>query len=120
MYNVIHRESLTIHGGVTTGMMVVVSSHPRPRNLNTPEQYVTDLLQMKVNEGVTMDAEALFEIFDMLEMDDLKAPRVLQIMEYARLKVGISFDDFNMYLEEAGVTSQDPGKLQHYWRCSWF
>ena len=72
-------------------MMQVVSSHPRPRNLNTPETYVLDLLQTKINEGVSLDEEALFEIFDMLEINELKDPRVLQIMEYARLKVGASY-----------------------------
>jgi len=80
-------------------MIQVVSNHPRPRNVSTPESYVLDLLQTKINEGTSLDTEALFEIFDMLEIEELKDPRVLQIMEYARVKVGVPFDEFSIYLE---------------------
>lgn len=90
-------------------MMQVVSNHPRPRNVSTPESYVLDLLQTKINEGTVLDTEALFEIFDMLEMEELKDPRVLQIMEYTRVKVGVPYDEFSIYLEQAGVTSSDTG-----------
>lgn len=88
-------------------MMQVVSNHPRPRNVSTPESYVLDLLQTKINEGTSLDTESLFEIFDMLELEELKDPRVLQIMEYSRMKVGVRFDEFSIYLEQAGVTG-DP------------
>ena len=91
-------------------MMQVVSQHPRPRNLSTPETYVLDLLQTKINEGTVLDTEALFEIFDMLEMQELKDPRVLQIMEYARIKTGVPYDEFSIYLEQAGVTAGDDGQ----------
>jgi hypothetical protein len=90
-------------------MIQVVSNHPRPRNVSTPESYVLDLLQTKINEGTSLDTEALFEIFDMLEIEELKDPRVLQIMEYARVKVGVPFDEFSIYLEQAGVTG-DPSQ----------
>ena len=91
-------------------MMQVVSNHPRPRNVSTPESYVLELLQTKINEGTVLDTEALFEIFDMLEIEELKEPRVLQIMEYARVKVGVPYDEFSIYLEQAGVTAGDSGQ----------
>ena len=96
-------------------MAQIATQHPQPRALNTPETYVLDLLKTKVNEGTLLDAEALFEVFDMLEKDEIKDLHVLQIMEYARVKVGVPFEDFKAYLEAAGIEWDEDGRGVTKW-----